>query len=111
MPRCHTLLIPNSQVPVKYGGKFASQIALSCAIVSSVFALGVPVAQAISAVRLDLPTPIGVIRRCTLAGLGCFLNLRRATQVALTEGQDSTLIDKAVDEGLLYVVFLLASFV
>jgi hypothetical protein len=51
------------------------------------------------------------IRRATLAGVGSLLQLGRYWVVARTEGQNTHAIDVAVDEGLLSIVLILASFV
>jgi 4-hydroxybenzoate polyprenyltransferase len=92
-------------VPVVYGRKFASTIGLTCS-------LGV-VGLALSGPLLELlggSTKV-VLRRLTLAGLGSLVQLRRYWQVFQSEGQDSIKNQRAVEEGLLSVVVLLASFV
>lgn len=90
-------------VPVVYGCKFASTIGLVCALGVSGLALVGPFMEA-AAGNLCL-------RRLLLATAGATAQLRRAWQVFQSEGQDKDLIGKAVNEGLITVVLILASFV
>jgi 4-hydroxybenzoate polyprenyltransferase len=110
-------------VPVQYGRKFASRISFGCTVSAASLAMSGPALQVLqvlrsasqplavtSAVALVAGTP-GLIRRCAMASVGGFLQVRRATQVLQSEGQDFALNRRAVNEGLLTVVLLLASFV
>jgi 4-hydroxybenzoate polyprenyltransferase len=91
-------------VPVVYGSKFASTVGLACALGVSGLALVGPLLQSTT-------TGNWCLRRLLLASVGATAQLRRAWQVFRSEGQDRDLLDKAVNEGLLTVVLLLASFV
>jgi 4-hydroxybenzoate polyprenyltransferase len=96
-------------VPVVYGQRFAS----TCAMICSIGVVGL----AMSGPLLELwvykgsAVSVGLRRRLVLATCGSILQLRRSYQVFATEGQDATIVSKAVDEGLLTMVPLLASFV
>jgi 4-hydroxybenzoate polyprenyltransferase len=109
-------------VPVKYGRKFASRMAFGCTVAAASLALSGPALQVLQVLRSSASQPAlaatalvagtpGLIRRCAMASGGGFLQVRRATQVLQSEGQDFALNRRAVNEGLLTVVLLLASFV
>ena len=94
-------------VPVKYGRKYASKVTFGCSMIMSVFALSGPIWQVV----VEQVRTAGAVRRLSLASLGCGLMLRRAYQVFRTKGEDYEVVATAVDEGLLTVVLLMASFV
>jgi 4-hydroxybenzoate polyprenyltransferase len=96
-------------VPVVYGRRFASTIAVLCSL--CVLSLGVlgPLHDFVS-----LSTTGGreaVVRRLAMAALGGLAQLRRSWQVLETEGRDTDIVDVAVNEGLLTVIIIMASFV
>jgi len=93
-------------VPVVYGRKFASSIGLVCSLVVAGLAVAGPLVQSISG-----EFTARLLRRLSLALIGSAAQVRRGWQVFHTEGQDPEVVNKAVDEGLLTVVLLLASFV
>eukprot|EP00538_Stauroneis_constricta_P013255 CAMPEP_0119558188 /NCGR_PEP_ID=MMETSP1352-20130426/10291_1 /TAXON_ID=265584 /ORGANISM="Stauroneis constricta, Strain CCMP1120" /LENGTH=607 /DNA_ID=CAMNT_0007605463 /DNA_START=49 /DNA_END=1872 /DNA_ORIENTATION=- len=92
-------------VPVVYGPKFATQVSFVCSLVVSGLALAGPVAS------MKAMSPMVGVRRLGLALVGSVMQMRRAYQVLRVEGRDRDVVDKAVDEGLVSVVLLLASFV
>jgi len=92
-------------VPVVYGRKFASTIGLFCNLGVSGFALSGPVLESV------LGSPTGAsMRRLGMAAVGSLALVRRSWQVFRSEGLDPGIVNRSVDEGLLTVVFLLASF-
>lgn len=111
-------------VPVKYGKRFATRVSLTFAAILAVLATGVPalgillswdsVVAATSsyseAIQLIIRSPVA--RKFLLAAVGSGMILRRAFQVAKTEGSDIALAGKAVDEQKTSsVLFILASFI
>jgi 4-hydroxybenzoate polyprenyltransferase len=82
-------------VPVKYGRKFASNVVLACTVFMSGFSL------------------VGWTsgRQLALAALGSLAQTWRAFEVTLTQGEDTAVVDRAIEEGKLSVMFLLASYV
>lgn len=90
-------------VPVVYGRKFAAAIGLACAVGVAGLALVGPLTQSLSG---DFR-----LRRWILAIVGGTAQLRRGWQVFQSEGQDADLVKKTVEEGLVTVILLLASFV
>ncbi len=90
-------------VPVVYGPKVASAIGFVCAIGVAGLALVGPISQ-FSLGNFN-------VRQWILAVVGGAAQLRRGWQVFQTEGQNTDLVHKAVQEGLVTVILLLASFV
>jgi 4-hydroxybenzoate polyprenyltransferase len=90
-------------VPVKYGKRFASKIVWF----SSLIVGGVSVSGPI----LDSLDPHMDVRRASLAVVGSLLQLRRYWKVKETQGNDREAINAAVDEGLLSIIVILASFI
>jgi len=90
-------------VPVVYGTKVASAIALTCSAGVTGLALLGPLGKSLAG-NLSM-------RQLFLALLGGAAGMRRAWQVFRSEGQDPDIVNKTVEEGLLTVVLLLASFV
>jgi 4-hydroxybenzoate polyprenyltransferase len=113
-------------VPVVYGRRFASRVALGCSFIMSGLAIAGPVAQAIQLLRessmamsvtsvIRILTAAGnggrtVLRRLGLVVVGSALVLRRYWRVAATEASDKAIVDKAVEESLITVLFFLFSF-
>ena len=93
-------------VPVVYGQRFASTIAMACSIGAAGLALSGPLSEW----WWFHQRTGGVRRRLLLATLGSVLQVRRSYQVFATEGQNEAIVSQAVDEGLLTMVPLLASF-
>lgn len=101
-------------VPVVYGRKFASAVGATCSLGVAMLALSVPLWQVVSVVVGGGGASTltrGMLRRLTLASVGSLAQLGRSWQVLRSEGQDPAIVERAVDEGLLTVVVLLASFV
>jgi 4-hydroxybenzoate polyprenyltransferase len=100
-------------VPVVYGRKFASSIGLACAGGVASLAMSGPILQCYYYNNNNMGAPISkaILRRLLFASLGSVAQVRRAWQVFRTEGQDTSVVKTAVEEGLLSVVLLLASFV
>ena len=111
-------------VPVEYGKRFATRVSLAFAAALAVLATGVPalgivlswdsVVAATSsyseAIQLIIRSPVA--RKFLLAAVGSGMILRRAFQVAKTEGSDVAIAGKAVDEQKTSsVLFILASFI
>ncbi|KAL3914080.1 MAG: hypothetical protein SGILL_006245, partial [Bacillariaceae sp.] len=90
-------------VPVKYGRKFASKIAWLSSLIVAGVAMSGPVLG-----YLDSKV---AVRRTALAGLGSLMQVRRYWKVETTEGNDPEAIKVAVDEGLLSIMVILASFI
>ena len=82
-------------VPVKYGRKFASLVALLATGLSVLLAL------------LGKESP----RQWAFAGLGSVWLLTRAWQVWRVNGEDQNVVDRAIEDGKKSVLLLLASFV
>jgi 4-hydroxybenzoate polyprenyltransferase len=89
-------------VPVVYGRPYASHVAWIGSLIVAALAVTGPALES-----MDTST---TIRRASLAGMGSILQMRRYWTVAQSKGLDSHAIDIAVDEGLLSMILLLASF-
>jgi len=97
-------------VPVVYGKRFTSRIGVLCSL--CVLSLGV-LGPMYDIMTGDVGITVGrrlVIRRLTMAAIGGLAQLRRSWQVFRTEGSDADVVDVAVDEGLLTVILIMASF-
>mmetsp|Transcript_5008 Transcript_5008/g.7278 ORF Transcript_5008/g.7278 Transcript_5008/m.7278 type:complete len:426 (+) Transcript_5008:129-1406(+) len=81
-------------IPVTYGRKFASFVALGCTVLMSGLSLVGSTAS----------------KQVALASLGSLAMSRRAWQVYNTEGNDSDLIHRAVEEGKSTIMFIVAAF-
>ena len=95
-------------VPGVYGRKFASTIGLLCNIGVAGFAMFGPVMECLSTPTMT--TTVSSLRRLGMATVGSLALIRRSWQVCQSKGLDRSIVTKSVDEGLLTVVFLLASF-
>jgi 4-hydroxybenzoate polyprenyltransferase len=94
-------------VPVVHGKPYAAVVALVSNAIMAFSAIGGPLLQIARG-----GTPVSrTIRRLALASIGSAMALRRSYQVLRSEGSDRAIMDRAVDEGLLTVIFFLASFI
>jgi 4-hydroxybenzoate polyprenyltransferase len=110
-------------VPVAYGRKFAAKAALLCTAAMAAVAMMGPMWQIQRAVvgsscltwtalsSTLRASPGHATRKLILASIGSLAMVRRAWQVYNTEGEDREIVDCAVEEGKLSIMFLLASFV
>jgi 4-hydroxybenzoate polyprenyltransferase len=115
-------------VPVVYGRRFATRIAFACVILMSTIAMTSPIAQTANMIARALLYPVtmsklisvlsavingslATLRRALFATIGSILTLRRYVNVVQTEASDKEIVDKAVDESLVTVLFFLLSFV
>lgn len=126
-------------VPVRHGRGAASAVALGCSVVSAVSATGASLAPYVGrrlaaagggGVRGDGGCIIGWrngmmpclassltslamspgVRRVLLSAAGSAMLVRRTYGVWRTKGEDSKLADRAVEESLISVLLVLASF-
>jgi 4-hydroxybenzoate polyprenyltransferase len=91
-------------VPVKYGRRFASRVALMCTLSMSMLSLMITTIDAGA-------NSFAYQRRIMLALAGSLSQSMRAVQVVLTDGEDPDVVERAVEEGKTTVLLLLASFV
>eukprot|EP00970_Alexandrium_tamarense_P017561 scaffold10106_cov193-Alexandrium_tamarense.AAC.2 len=118
-------------IPVKYGKKFASKVALGWTLVSAFGACWLPLTSLIPSCSVDsvpVTTFFGAsysalissltsfatnsdARSLLLSVVGSVLLVQRAFAVWKTSGDDVNLAERAVREGFLSVVLVLASFV
>jgi 4-hydroxybenzoate polyprenyltransferase len=106
-------------VPVEFGRKFAAKAALSCTAAMTVAATMGPIWQIGQAVGSSLTwksllstlRTSSATRKLMLASIGSLAMMRRAWHVYETEGEDRDINDRAIEEGKLSVMLLLASFV
>jgi 4-hydroxybenzoate polyprenyltransferase len=94
-------------VPVKYGYRFASHVAWACSLGVTGLSLFGPIVALV--VNNWMFTP-ALVRRMGFAVVGGTAQLRRYWQVFRSEGRDAAIVDVAINEGLLSVVLILASF-
>eukprot|EP00980_Cylindrotheca_fusiformis_P014740 scaffold4009_cov124-Cylindrotheca_fusiformis.AAC.20 len=93
-------------VPAVYGRRLASAISVGCSVGVACITMSAPVWEVANG-----RATISILRRLGLASLGGIAQLRRSWQVYKFEGMDKEVNDRAVDEGLLTVALILASFV
>jgi hypothetical protein len=115
-------------VPVVYGIPFTTRVTLGLTTVLSVMAIIAPwlnfqrffmmlAATPASSSRTSIMAVVSSIfttspgRRLLLASIGSIWQLGRSWQVYRTQGRDEDLIQRFVSEGMMALVFLLASFV
>ncbi|KAL7575989.1 hypothetical protein ACA910_000777 [Epithemia clementina (nom. ined.)] len=107
-------------VPVTHGTRFASRFGLLASVIVAVLTTVFPAADSarllfgganVGACWATMTSHPRAIWRLVLALTGSSLLLRRSWQVYQTEGKDKDLVTLTVDEGLLSVLFVLASFV
>jgi 4-hydroxybenzoate polyprenyltransferase len=94
-------------VPVVHGRRYAASVALVSNAVVAFFAVGGPLLQILRG-RVPLSC---TVRRLALASIGSAMMLRRSYQVLRSECSDEAIVNRAVNEGLLTVIFFLASFI
>ena len=101
-------------VPVKYGKKFASSVALVCSFVSACAASLIPLICTRQKLSIKWSMSLlsnSVTRNALLAILGSGMMVQRAYSVWSTEGEDSKLAERAIRQSSLFTVLILASFV
>lgn len=105
-------------VPVVHGRRFASKIAFGTTVIMAGLTVGLELLEivtttvpGINGVLLLNSIPRQAARRLALAGVASALTLRRSWQVYRTQGSDPKAVDKAVNESLVTVAILLASFI
>ena len=106
-------------LPLVYGRGFASGIALGTTVIMSAIVLSQPILELKRACQSSatctvwnvLKSSPAITRRFGFALTASLILLRRSWQVYRTRGKDSKVNSTAVDESLITVVFLLASFV
>jgi 4-hydroxybenzoate polyprenyltransferase len=109
-------------VPVVYGRRFATLVALGATAIASALALSGPLARLIPyfltpdvsttmSLRAISKSALGSCRQLALATIGSYIQLRRGWKVYRTEGRDAEATDKAVVDGLISVLFYLASYI
>jgi len=103
-------------IPVTCGCGYSSRVALCTTICMSIIAVSQPIWQLwkttaqMSLWNVLQSSPV-TCRRLGLALTASIIMLRRSWQVYQTRGKDSRINSTAVDESLMTVVFLLASFI
>jgi len=120
-------------VPVRHGRGAASAVALGCSVVSAVSATGASLAPYVGrglaagggggyiigwrngmmsglASSLTALAMSPGVRRVLLSAAGSAMLVRRTYGVWRTKGKDSKLADRAVEESLISVLLVLASF-
>ena len=97
-------------LPVKYGSKYASSVALGCSAMSALAACGASrsILNFVDFAELFMNPPV---RRGLLSFIGSWGLLYRTARVYSTRGEDVGLAERAVREGTFWVVLILASFV
>lgn len=106
-------------VPVKYGKKYASGVALGCSFLSSFSACAASLIQLVtSKEELSMKSLVStslltnsVTRKFILALVGSAMMVQRTFCVWYTAGEESKLAERAIRECLLSTVLILASFV
>ena len=108
-------------IPVKYGRRYASAVAMICYMFGGLSVVGGPVMQLVSQLGGTVSFPAlksillansgGLTRRLAFASLGGFMLLRRGIQVFSAKGEDSDIIDRTVDEAQLAMIICLGSFI
>ena len=93
-------------IPVVYGRRFATRVALAATVSSGILFVMDPLRQ-----HLTNGVTYEVLRKLVLACVGSAVGIRGAWKVLRTEGRDSSLISSALDEGLIVIAPLMLSFV
>jgi len=96
-------------VPVRYGRRKASLVALLCSAASALCAMAGPVLRLTTATSITTPMP-QVYRRLALASVGSLMLLYRNWQVYRCEGQDQSKLKDAIEGAQMTLILLLASF-
>ena len=97
-------------LPVKYGNKYASSVALGCSVISALAACGASrsILNFVDLAELFMNAPV---RRGLLSFIGSWGLLYRTARVYRTRGEDVNLAEQAVRDGTFWVVLILASFI
>eukprot|EP00521_Asterionellopsis_glacialis_P007151 CAMPEP_0195288774 /NCGR_PEP_ID=MMETSP0707-20130614/5299_1 /TAXON_ID=33640 /ORGANISM="Asterionellopsis glacialis, Strain CCMP134" /LENGTH=506 /DNA_ID=CAMNT_0040348677 /DNA_START=289 /DNA_END=1810 /DNA_ORIENTATION=+ len=95
-------------IPVQYGTKFASQIALGCYTLMAMVTVGCKVAADGRGRQQGWLPPLV---QCGFATIGSLRMLQRAWQVYRTQGTNTHINAIAIDEGKTTMLLLLASFI
>ena len=104
-------------VPVKFGKKFSSSVALVCSFVSALSACTsslIPLIRTRHELSIKWSMSLlsnSITRKTLLAILGNGMMVQRAYSVWSTEGEDSKLAERAIRQSSLFTVLILASFV
>lgn len=107
-------------IPVKYGRRFASAVAMVCYLLGGLWVIGGPATQlgaalgetvSASALKTVLMANQGLARRLVFGGIGSLMLARRGIQVFQTKGEDQSVVDKTVDEAQLAMIVSLVSFI
>jgi 4-hydroxybenzoate polyprenyltransferase len=98
-------------VPVRYGRQFASRIALLSTCIMGILCLLSVATTTLTSIPQQLLQQQHGRRQLAFALIGTVAQIGRAYQVARTGGTVPGLVDKAVEEGKLTVLFLLASYI
>ena len=100
-------------VPVKYGKKFASRVAVVCSLAACTASL-IPLTRTRHELSIKWSMSLlsnSITRKTLLAILGSGMMVQRAYSVWSTEGEDSKLAERAIRQSSLFTVLTLASFV
>jgi 4-hydroxybenzoate polyprenyltransferase len=109
-------------IPVKYGRKFASTVAMVCYMLSGIWVIGGPLSQLVTQIG-DLPmvwstmrtilftNSEGITRRLLFATFGSLMLMGRGLQIFKTKGEDGYIIEKTVNEAQIAMVLSMVSFV
>lgn len=109
-------------IPVKYGRKFASGVAMICYLLAGMWVLGGPLLQIAGQIgesativpalkSILLANTDGISRRLMFACLGSLALIGRGVQVFKAEGEDESLINRTVNEAQLVMVLSMLSFI
>ena len=103
-------------VPVKYGKKYASGVALICSFVSSFSACAAQLVASKQELSMKSLVSTSLLinsgtRKFILALVGSGMMVRRTFSVWKTKGEESKLAERAIRECLVSTVLILASFV
>ena len=103
-------------VPAVYGRAFTAKVALLCNALVAILSIGFPLQELVSCgiwpcQSWNVVVQNKCFRRLVLACIGSLSILRRGWQVFQSKGEDRSVNEKSIDEGLISVMFLLGSFV
>lgn len=106
-------------IPVKYGKKYASGVAMVCYLLAGLSVLGGPLAQifwseaaSVAALKsILLASSGGLARRLAFASVGSLMLVRRGIQVFTSKGEDNGSIERTVDEAQIAMIICLGSFI
>ena len=101
-------------VPVQYGRRFASKVALAFSGLFSALAISGPLSsyfQSIRAFEVSSRWNVVLYARLVLATIGGLSMFWNMMKVVNSEGDDREICNRAVDSSLISVAFVLLSFV